>query len=168
MAVKSKGPKRRSPTKRRHTGGKPALVVTDFMRDTVSMCRVLKLTDVQTARQVNYDKGGISIETLHKYFKPELDDDGWRLHLRIARNVAKAAADPRHKASIVASIFWLRANLGWQQPERTEFEFAFDGRKRVKGSAAPEPVVFTLKIGDRQVTGETIEGTASEDGDASE
>lgn len=159
-----KGPKRR-PIK---PGGKPPFVPTAQMRDVVSMCRVFGATIEETARQVDYEKGGISVDTLYKYFQPELDDNGRRLHLRIANNLASIAANPINKSSVVAAIFWLRSHLGWQQ-NTTEYEFDFSGRKRIKG-VEPPPVVFTLKIGNRLINGsdETIDGVAHEDGDAGE
>lgn len=125
------------------------MTVTAEMRNLVSMCKAMGLTDEQTARQVNFAEGGIAKSTLYKHFKPELDDGGYRIHARVAANMARIAMDGAHKGTVLAGMFWLKSRLGWQMPETVDIAVGLPGKNGPGKNGKLPPAHFTLRIGDR-------------------
>ena len=160
MGEQQAKPKKRRP--HRATGrprGPPPFEPTANDRDVVSMCMAMGLSQEQTAKQVRFPEG-IGLSTLRKYFAAELADNGMRIHMRVAANMAAIAMDKNHKGVVLAGMFWLKSRLGWQQ-ESVEVEVGFDGKKRPKGSG-PIPTHFTLKIDRHGGSDAAGDGSATE------
>ncbi len=124
---------------------------TDADRQLVMLCAAMGLTQEQTAAQVRYP-AGISVETLVKFYRPELEQGADRLAATIAGNIASIARDRSHPKAVTAAIFWLKARRGWRDSPASasatvEIGGGEDGDKDASGTVAP--VRFTLKIGER-------------------
>lgn len=136
---------------KKNRGQFPAFEPTDADRQLVMLCVAMGLTQEQTAAQVRYPTG-ISVDTLVKFYRAELEQGADRLAATIAGNIASIARDRSHPKSVTAAIFWLKARRGWRDSPASasatvEIGGGEDGDKSASGTTAP--VRFTLKIGER-------------------
>ena len=72
----------------------------------------------------------ISVDTLAKYYREELDTAATRANSQVANNLFKLATKNDFKA-IPAAIFWLKTRAGWSMSEGE-----FDGKKKQAEEAA--------------------------------
>lgn len=82
-------------------------------------------------------KGGelrpISIPTLVKHFRSELDEGEPSVIAKVADSLVKTALDRKHPGHVVAARFFLKARAGWRETDRVthdgnvDFNFDFSG-----------------------------------------
>jgi len=70
----------------------------------------------------------ISLMTLHKYFREELDTSAAKANSNVARNLLQKATG-NGPTSVTAAIWWTKARMGWS--ERTEHTGADGGPLKI-------------------------------------
>lgn len=76
---------------------------------------------------------GITKPTLHKHYRPELDEGLWEANRTVATALYNKATNERDTACM---IFWLKAKAGWREVPKPE------------ESDAPTPVKVEIKVVD--------------------
>ena len=71
---------------------------------------------------------GISVETLVKYYREELDTSAAKANSIVARNLLQKATG-NGPTSVTAAIWWTKARMGWS--ERTEHTGADGGPLKI-------------------------------------
>ena len=61
---------------------------------------------------------GISVDTLQKYFRDELDVGAIKANAKVAESLFKKATSDS-LGSVTAAIFWLKVRCGWKEPPVT-------------------------------------------------
>ena len=93
-------------TKRPHSGGRPRHVPTPELREKVRLWSM-----VGTKQEVIAAELGVHVETLHKYYREELDE-------ATARGVANVATNLYTKAmsgDVTSMIFYLKTRGRWSE-----------------------------------------------------
>ena len=142
-AAPAPAPVERKKRERTPDGRLAPFVPTQDQRQLVMLCVACGMTQEQIARQVNWPQG-ISLDTLLKYFREELDNGGDRIGAIVARNLLSIATDRNHKNSHIAAMFWLKSRRGWRDRD------AFEAEAKVSGGSDSEKVTVTLRIGERE------------------
>ena len=62
---------------------------------------------------------GVSLPTLHKYFRDDLDNGMAHANAKVA-NALFATACGKGRGAVVAQIFWLKARAGWKEKQLLE------------------------------------------------
>jgi hypothetical protein len=57
---------------------------------------------------------GVSVPTLHKCYRQELDNGHTKANAAVAQNLFKIATGPGREA-VTAAIFWLKVRAGWHE-----------------------------------------------------
>lgn len=98
-------------------------------RQIVTLSMAIGYTHDQTAHLI-----GISRPTLEKHYRQELDEGADKINAVVARNLYRIITQQDDiKASLTATIFWLKTRLGWRETAQTaEVDVSHDGPMRVK------------------------------------
>ena len=75
---------------------------------------------------------GISLPTMYKWYKNELDTGATKANSMVAQSLYKKALGDGNGA-VAACIFWLKVRAGWIEPRPEE---AMPGRKELQQKAA--------------------------------
>lgn len=117
-----------------------AYVPNDKDRRIVMLAAACGFTNEQVAQQV-----GLSETTVKAYYPEELTRGKERVTLQIASNLVGIATQTRDlKASLTASIFWLKCRGGFNDGSMRSQEVNVE---------ASGPVKVTLRLGDREEQG---------------
>lgn len=100
---------------------------TDDQRKTVDGMAAYGVPEAAIAQVI-----GISVKTLSKYFREELDTAHIRANLAVAQSLWRKATGEGPQ-SVTAAIFWAKARMGWR-----ERDFVFD------------PAPLPLKLGKKE------------------
>lgn len=68
----------------------------------------------------------ISLPTLRKHFKLELDKAEPTIIAKVADALVKTALDRKHPGHVVAARFFLKARAGWRETDRVQHEGTLD------------------------------------------
>ena len=60
--------------------------------------------------------GGISIVTLHRHYRKELDHGRHQVNIKVVQSLYKAAVE----GNVTAQIFWAKTRLGWREKSEVE------------------------------------------------
>jgi hypothetical protein len=113
-------------------------------RQLVVLLRGVGYTEEQVAKLINWPQG-IDPKTLRKHFGEELEHGDIFAHAQVAKTLFSVATDKTHKNVVTAGIFYLKARAGWRDQDARSAV----GKVEVPGKDGEAPVVFTLKIGER-------------------
>ena len=80
----------------------------------------------------------ISIPTLTKHFRRELDEGEPAMIARVADALVKTALDRKHPGHVVAARFVLKARAGWRETDRVQHEGAVDFNFDFQGATDEE------------------------------
>jgi len=83
---------------------------TDKLRSEVELLSGLGLRQEDICRVV-----GVSLPTLHKYYREELDLGMAKANANVARALYRQAID---EGNTTAMIFWLKCRAGWRRQAR--------------------------------------------------
>lgn len=126
--------------------GPPPHQKTEPLANLVQLCKAIGYTKEQAARCCNF-----SVETLDRYYAEEWEKGEDRINAAIAGNLASIARDRTHPRSVVAAIFWMKTRAKWNDGNSITIR---------KGEATDlpegdgeEPVVFSIRIGERKEAG---------------
>ena len=64
---------------------------------------------------------GISLPTLHKHYRAELDSGRIKANSAVAQSLYKKATGDGQSA-VVAAIFWAKCQMGWKDTTKLEFD----------------------------------------------
>jgi hypothetical protein len=64
---------------------------------------------------------GISLPTLHKYYRSELDTGRVKANSAVAQSLFKKAIGDG-QSSVVAAIFWAKTQMGWTDTTKLELD----------------------------------------------
>lgn len=101
------------PMPRKKTGrpvGRPPHVPTDANRQTAQSLAAFGLPHLEIAGELN-----ISLETLLKHYRIELDRGLQRANARVAQSLFNRATNETDKGGVTAAIFWLKCRAGWRE-----------------------------------------------------
>ncbi len=109
---------------------------TPANRTIVSMGMALNMTQEQIAERLGIDK-----KTLAKHYEQELAHGASDINMRVANNLLSIALQTQdRKASLTASIFWLKSKGGFNDRAGENGETVIE---------ADGPVKVTLRLGTR-------------------
>jgi hypothetical protein len=89
--------------------GTPAHVPTDAARKQVEALAAYGIKQEEICKVV-----GVSLPTLHKYYRSELDKAMVQANARVAESLFKKATGEGSSA-VTAAIFWLKTRAGWKE-----------------------------------------------------
>ncbi len=95
-------------------GGRPPYEPTDQNRKQVSAMAAYGIPQMDICNVL-----GISINTLTKYYRHELDTGGAIATAKVAENLYKKATGDGSQ-SVTAAIFWLKTRAGWKETQTIE------------------------------------------------
>lgn len=110
-------------------GGRPPHVPTDKDRRIVEMMTAGGITQEGIARVI-----GISVDTLVKYYREELDTALDKANAQVAGCLFKKATSDDHPNSVTAAIFWMKTRGRWKETSALEV-----------GGADGGPLTFVVK-----------------------
>ncbi len=90
-----------------HTGGRPEHVPTDASRAEVCALTSYGITQERIAGYL-----GVTVPTLYKYYRAELDNSAMLANAKVARKLHSLAVDD---GNVSAAIFWLKVRDGWRE-----------------------------------------------------
>lgn len=94
--------------------GRPPFEPTDEQRYSVELMASIGIPQEQIASSLE-----ISLPTLHKYFRDELDNGKPRTITKVADSLYRQAI----AGNITAAIFYLKTQGGWKETSRLELDF---------------------------------------------
>jgi hypothetical protein len=95
--------------------GRPSFTPTDRDRGQVKTMGAMGIPDYDIAKVI-----GVSVPTLRKYFRSELDTGHIEANAKVAQSLFKQATG--EKPNVTAAIFWLKARAGWRDGSRPMHE----------------------------------------------
>lgn len=99
---------------------KPSFEPTEEEREIVKGLAAYGVPQKQIVNVIRRPKGKsetlfpISLPTLRKYFREELDTAELTANNNVAKALYETAVDRGHKNHVQAAIFWLQARAGWK------------------------------------------------------
>ena len=121
--------------------GRPAHDPTDKMREQVRSHIAVGTTQEDVARLM-----GISVDTLAKHYRAEIDTAVAQANATVAGKLFSTATGKRTGATVAdetrAQIFWLKTRAGWRETER--HEVVGDGGGPVR--TTDEPFIDATKL----------------------
>lgn len=102
-------------TKVRPPKGRKPHEPTKVSRDQVLAFSGMGLTHLQISKLL-----GISLPTLYKNYREELDTAEARMNFNVANNLYNIATDPTHKSGAQAAMFWMKTRARWRETNRLE------------------------------------------------
>ena len=87
---------------------------TDQTRKTVEAMTAYGIPQAEIARVI-----GVSIVTMRKYYRDEIDTAAAKANARVAERLYKTAISDGREG-VTAAIFWLKTRAGWRETNRTE------------------------------------------------
>lgn len=95
--------------------GRPPHVPTDKDRRIVEMMTAGGITQEGIARVI-----GISVDTLVKYYRDEIDTALDKANAQVAGCLFKKATSDDHPNSVTAAIFWMKTRGRWKEANALE------------------------------------------------
>lgn len=105
--------------------GRPPHVPTDKDRRVVEMMTAGGITQEGIARAI-----GISVDTLVKYYREELDTALDKANAQVAGSLFKKAISDNHPGGVTAAIFWMKTRGRWKEANALEVSGADGGPVR--------------------------------------
>lgn len=102
-------------TKVRAPKGRKPHAPTELSRNQVLMFCGMGLTHGQICKLLD-----ISLPTLYKNYRTELDTGTARMNFNVANNLYNIATDPTHKSGAQAAMFWMKTRAQWRETNRLE------------------------------------------------
>lgn len=65
---------------------------------------------------------GISVNTLEKHCRPELDDGGAFVTSKVGQSLVRKAISDNHPSAAVCAMFYLKCRAGWRQEDKIVHE----------------------------------------------
>jgi hypothetical protein len=84
----------------------------------------------------------ISLPTLRKHFRAELDEGEPSMIAKVADALVKTALDRKHPGHVVAARFVLKARAGWRETDRMTHDGAIDFNLDFSGATDDELAVI--------------------------
>ena len=92
-------------------GGRPAHVPTDPLKNLAKICAALGKKQYVTAALM-----GISVDTLQRYYRAELELGKNNIDVAVAGKLISAATAKEHTgATVDAAKFWAKSQMGWTE-----------------------------------------------------
>jgi len=135
----------------KRTRGRPRFIPTEEQRTIVTLGKGAGLTHAQIASLIRSPKP-ISVDTLERYFRDELDNGEARVTAMVAGNLFKIATSPTHKNAVLAAIFWLKTRAGWK-PDASA-SVTVEARSAAPNGGEEAPITFTIDLGPVPRSGE--------------
>lgn len=126
-AVKKKSRKKaKSDTRKRKARGvgRPRFKPTDEQRQNVEAMVGFGLTFREIASLIRNPETheGISVNTLQRHFRSELDGGLAKTRAKVANSLVKKAISENHPQAATCAIFYLKCKAGWRQEDKIVHE----------------------------------------------
>lgn len=95
--------------------GRPPHVPTDKDRRAVEMMTAGGITQEGIAKVI-----GISVDTLVKYYREEIDTALDKANAQVAGSLFRKATSESHPGAVTAAIFWMKTRGRWKETNALE------------------------------------------------
>src|SRR5262245_19875435 len=94
----------------KNLGGRPPYEPNEKDRRAVETMTIAGIAQEGIARAI-----GISVDTMVKYYREEIDTAVDKANTQVAGSLFKKAISDEHPQSATAAIFWLKTRAGWRE-----------------------------------------------------
>ncbi len=103
---------------------KPPFQPTEAQREDVKFLAATGVRQEDICKVIRGSNGkGISLPTLLKHFRDELDTGATEANLQVSRTLFQIATDLTNpKTAVTAAIFWLKTRARWSEPKGDQSE----------------------------------------------
>lgn len=128
--------------------GRPPFVATDEERKLVLALAAYGIPQEAMVLLIKRPRGKagelkpISVPTLVKHFRTELDEGEPSVIAKVADSLVKTALDRTHPGHVVAARFFLKARAGWRETDRVTHDGAVDFNLDFSGATDEELAIL--------------------------